>query len=64
MGYPQPLADVLDIDHMLLMPEERAHLLWATCRTPIRQGPRARADAGHPELRLQPEVIGGLEQPR
>lgn len=64
MGDPQPLHEVLGIDHLLLMPDEGAHLLGAACRTPIRQRPRAGADAGPPELRLQPEAIAGLEQPQ
>lgn len=64
MGYPQPLHDALGIDYLLLMLDEGAHLLGPACSTPIRQRTRARANACPPELRLQPEAIASLEEPR
>jgi hypothetical protein len=64
MGDPQPLHDVLGADPLLLAPEEAVHLLRADWRATIRQRPQARADSAHTALRVQFDVIVGLEGSR
>jgi hypothetical protein len=64
MGDPQPLQGVLGADPLLLTPGDAVHLLPADCRATSRQRPQARADAAHAALRVQLDVIAGLEGSR